>query len=76
VSLPQYIASPFPVSPLITPLSLLPFGDFEAGILFGNYFGLFLIIAAEVSIGCFISSMTSLPVRLQKSFEIQTTTMP
>lgn len=43
---------------LITPLSLLPFGDFEAGILFGNYFGLFLIIAAEVSIGCFLSAMT------------------
>lgn len=40
------------------PLSLLPFGHFEIGVIFGNYLGLFLIIAAEVSIGCFLSAMT------------------
>ncbi len=40
------------------PLTLLPFGHFEIGVLFGNYFGLLLIIAAEVSIGCFLSSIS------------------
>lgn len=40
------------------PITLLPFGSFEAGVLFSNYIGLFLIIAAEVSIGCFLSSVS------------------
>ena len=40
------------------PLTVMPFGDFEWGVLFGNYVGLFLIISAEVSIGCFLSSIT------------------
>lgn len=42
----------------IVPLSVLPFGDFEIGVLVANYIGLILIIAAEVSIGCFLSAMT------------------
>lgn len=40
------------------PLSVLPFGTFDIGVLIGNYIGLLLIIAAEVSIGCFLSAMT------------------
>lgn len=40
------------------PLSVSPFGNFEFGVLVGNYIGLMLIIAAEVSIGCFLSAMT------------------
>lgn len=39
-------------------LSLLPFGDFELGVLFANYVGILLLIATEVSLGCFLSSLT------------------
>ncbi len=40
------------------PISILPFGDFEIGVLIANYIGLLFIIAAEVSIGCFLSSIS------------------
>ncbi len=39
-------------------LSLLPFGDFELGVLFANYLGIILLSAVEVSLGCFLSSLT------------------
>ena len=40
------------------PLLLLPFGNFDIGVLFANYIGLMLIISAEVSIGCFLSAVS------------------
>ncbi len=42
----------------ILTLSLLPFGDFELGVLFANYLGIILLTTTEVSLGCFLSSLS------------------
>ncbi|MDR3333559.1 MAG: ABC transporter permease subunit [Treponema sp.] len=42
---------------ILVPLSLLPLGDFEAGVIIGEYAGVLLLGASATSLGVFLSSL-------------------